>query len=230
MKKIKCIITKGYKLTENNDYDVIREEDNFFIINNDNNKVVRYAKELFEEIEDNPIAEEEAAPQRGRRGPQIAQQVAPPPPPPLTLQEIIDSIKYNNNTLIFKTTNRLDVVISNNFDTNNATSASCGINDVSGINSTEEQINDIIIYCFDDLNNDDQVELSKVLFKKCISNFVLDNENTNREAAFSLLSTTADLDIEFQDALSDLSVFKSEIRHNPNSDNMIIVWMCENFN
>ena len=65
MNKI-CTNPKNYKLTQGKVYEILDEEDGYFLLVNDSNKTVRYYSDLFDDVEqaNEPVEE-----------------VAPPPPP-----------------------------------------------------------------------------------------------------------------------------------------------------
>jgi len=76
--KIKCADAKHYSLTEGAEYDVVKQEQGWYFITNDNGAVKRYAKELF----------------IGNAKP--AAKPKPKPKPNDTLEAVINSINENH--------------------------------------------------------------------------------------------------------------------------------------
>ncbi len=107
MDKIKCVEDKGYKITTDKEYDIVKQDRDYYFIENDNQKVARYRKSLFEEVR--------AAPVRTERN-------------------MIESITWDEETrrVSFINMNLQPIRIDANL-THNTTSISCGVHQVSAI-------------------------------------------------------------------------------------------------
>src|SRR5688572_6475631 len=102
MKEVKCTNTGGYRLTENNLYNVLREEGNFYILRNDAGKTVRYSNEFFtEEVEEAVVAAR-------------------------TEEDVIASIRVTDGIVEFTDFNNETQRVDNSFDTGDRANASCG--------------------------------------------------------------------------------------------------------
>ena len=169
MNKI-CINPKNYKLTQGKVYEILDEEDGYFLLVNDSNKTVRYYSDLFGDVEE------------------AVEEVAPPPPPARTETDVISSLNvtYNHQrcTVTYVDLNNQTV----NFQTStigiSGTDISCGIRQISGIND--------ILYCIDNnvnTNEDDLLELRKEILKRVISLLINRNRGNTR---WMLMSTNND--------------------------------------
>lgn len=194
MNKVKCIITKGYKLTLGNEYGVIKKEDGYVFIVNDNEKTARYDNSLFSNVEETT---EELAPPLIR-----------------TEQDCIDSIEVNGYDLKYVGVNG-DTKILHNCYAAQESVISCGICQVYGINDTVDRIYDIV-----DQSEEDMIELTKALFKSSIINYL----RKTSSAGLYILSNTIDFDDDFKEVLDDISHFNTEDFNNPNSGNIIKMW------
>lgn len=102
-----------FKITIGKEYDVIKQEDNFIIIENDNSKVVRYSLDLFKDVK------REAA--------------APPPPPRRTERDLINSIRRNGSAVTFVDfENNIKRLDANRIDVSGS-NISCGVNQINPI-------------------------------------------------------------------------------------------------
>ena len=206
MNKI-CTNPKNYKLTQGKVYEILDEEDGYFLLVNDSNKTVRYYSDLFDDAEqaNEPIEE-----------------VAPPPPPARTEADVISSLNVtcggqrctvtyvdlNNQTVNFQTST---IGIS-------GTDISCGIRQISGIND--------ILYCIDNnvnTNEDDLLELRKEILKRVISLLINRNRGNTR---WMLMSTNNDDSYEdYFEVFDSLAQTNLGWENNPNSGNEIKLWV-----
>ncbi len=203
MNKI-CTNPKNYKLTQGKVYEILDEEDGYFLLVNDSNKTVRYYSDLFSDAEE------------------TEQQVAPPPPPARTEADVISSLNVtssgqrcsvtyvdlNNQTVTFQTST---IGIS-------GTDISCGIRQISGIND--------ILYCIDNnvnTNEDDLLELRKEILKRVISLLINRNRGNTR---WMLMSTNNDDSYEdYFEVFDSLAQTNLGWENNPNSENEIKLWV-----
>jgi hypothetical protein len=210
MNKI-CTNPKNYKLTQGKVYEILDEEDGYYLLINDSNKTVRYYSDLFEDVE-------------------TTETVTPPPPPPVrTEADVISSLSVVRNNYRCHVT-YVDLNNQNvNFDTASINAIdiniSCGIKQMYNINGILETIDENI-----SADDDDLLELKKEIFKRTISLFI----NMYRTAArWILMSTNYDDHFEdYYDVLNELSEETSlEWSENPNSGNEIKLWVfnTENF-
>lgn len=203
MKKIKCVNPKNYNLTLNEDYELVNESADFVTIRNNNNKVLRYSKDLFEIS--TVIAEPVTAP-------------LPPPPPPRTEQDCINSIVIEGNQLRYHNMNNelitfgnisLGRLINNDF--------SCGVARYHDLNYMMSRIDHSV-----DTSDDDMINLRIAIFKAILT------YNFNRsQIRFHMFSTNFDINFEdYFDVLDEMAgVSKTEWASNPNSGNDIKVWV-----
>ena len=194
MNKIKCVNTKGYKLTLGNEYDVIKKEDGYIFIVNDNGKTARYDNSLFSDVEE--IVEETIQP--------IAR----------TEQDCVDSIYTEGNDVFYVDTNN-DVKKLTNCYSGSTSNISCGILQVSGIDDTADAIYDLI-----DQSEEDMLKLADALFKTATLNYL----KTNSNYGMYILSSRVDFDDSFKEILDDICHFDTEDVENPNSGNTIKMW------
>lgn len=203
MKTITCTNSRNYRLTEGNDYTVVRETDNFYYIANDRDTVARYSKTLFTEV----VEEEEES------------------EPELALEEkrqlILNGLSVTNNHILIQDTT-LDIRISvDNPLGNNATNISCGVRQLFNLNdlATAIQSPDFIGH-FDSniVTNEFKIELYKRIIEKrseiLSSNVVLLSTNITDNGYFSLIDG----------ALSQLCD-TSTVAYNNNSGNDIKLWV-----
>lgn len=197
MKEIKCIENNGYNITVGNVYLLLQESQDFYFVVNDNNKTVKYSKQMFE------LVEEEA--------PQVIEPVK------RTEQDMIDSIVWNNNSVRF---NDLDnnVVNVNNAFSDYGTEASCGIKAIDGLDATLQYINAAVP------EDDDYLELRKAIFKIILKNRII-YKYAGDNCAMRILSTTANQDSDMLSVLDEMANMVSEVKNNPNSGNDIKMWV-----
>ena len=206
MNKI-CTNPKNYKLTQGKVYEILDEEDGYFLLVNDSNKTVRYYSDLFDDVEETNEPFEE---------------VAPPPPPARTEADVISSLNvtYNNNRC---TVDYVDLNNNNvNFTTdsiNVATSSiSCGVYQLYNINA--------IMGCIDNNVNtdeDDLLELRKEIVKRVISLFIHNKRGSTR---WMIMSTNNDSSFEdYFDVFDSLAQTNLGWETNPNSGNEIKLWV-----
>ena len=203
MNKI-CTNPKNYKLTQGKIYEILDEEDGYFLLVNDSNKTVRYYSDLFDYVEE------------------AVEEVAPPPPPARTEADVISSLNVicsgqrctvtyvdlNNQTVNFQTST---IGIS-------STDISCGIRQISGIND--------ILYCIDNnvsTADDDLLELRKEIVKRVISLLIRANRGNTR---WMLMSTNNDDSYEdYFEVIDSLAQTNLGWENNPNSGNEIKLWV-----
>ena len=203
MNKI-CINPKNYKLTQGKIYEILDEEDGYFLLVNDSNKTVRYYSDLFDDIEE------------------VIEEVAPPPPPARTEADVISSLNVtcgdqrctvtyvdlNNQTVYFQTST---IGIS-------GTEISCGIRQISGINNILSSIDNNVSTADDDL-----LELRKEIVKRVISLLIHYNRGNTR---WMLMSTNSDDCYEdYFDVFDSLAQTNLGWETNPNSGNEIKLWV-----
>lgn len=206
MNKI-CTNPKNYKLTQGKVYEILDEEDGYFLLVNDSNKTVRYYSDLFDDIEEavEPVEE-----------------VAPPPPPARTEADVISSLNVtcsvsrctvtyvdlNNQTVNFQTST---IGIS-------GTDISCGIRQIRGINEILSSIDNNVSTADDDL-----LELRKEIIKRVISSLIHYNRGNTR---WMLMSTNNDERYEdYFDVFDSLAQTNLGWENNPNSGNEIKLWV-----
>lgn len=195
MEKIKCIDSRGYSLTNDQEYDVIKREGNFIFINNDKDKLARYSAEMFE--------------------------LPAPPPPARTEQDCIDSITNNESQTSYVNLNNEVKIISNNFNYSSPPiSFSCGVKMVVGINNTMTQINNIT-QPDQDTAGDDLLDLQKALFKSHLKNYM---RRLGNGGGIYLVSTNLNHNEDLVTAIDEIADFQSDAEVNFNSGNMIKVW------
>ena len=144
--KIKCIDNRGYSLTNNQEYDLIKRKGNFIFVNNDKDKLARYSAEMFEQ--------------------------PAPPPPARTEQDCINSITHNGNNTSYINLNNEIVTLNNILDSLGVNNAfSCGVKSITGINNTMDEINSLTE---NDQNilEDDLIDLQKAIFKAHLKNYM----------------------------------------------------------
>ena len=205
MNKI-CTNPKNYKLTQGKVYEILDEEDGYFLLINDSNKTVRYYSDLFDDVI--AIPDEET--------------IAPPPPPARTEADVISSLNVtyddqrcsvtyvdlNNQTVNFQTST---ISISE-------TNISCGIHQMYGINNILSSIDNNVSTADDDL-----LELRKEIVKRVISLFIRYNRNNTR---WMLMSTNNDDSYEdYFEVFDSLAQTNLGWENNPNSENEIKLWV-----
>ena len=205
MNKI-CTNPKNYKLTQGKVYEILDEEDGYFLLVNDSNKTVRYYSDLFDDVI--AIPDEET--------------IAPPPPPARTEADVISSLNVtyvgqrcivtyvdlNNQTVTFQTST---IGIS-------GTNISCGIRQMYGINNILSSIDNNV-----STTDDDLLELRKEIVKRVISLLINRNRGNTR---WMLMSTNNDDSYEdYFEVFDSLAQTNLGWENNPNSGNEIKLWV-----
>ena len=203
MNKI-CINPKNYKLTQGKIYEILDEEDGYFLLVNDSNKTVRYYSDLFGDIEE------------------AVEEVAPPLPPARTEADVISSLNvtYNNNRC-----NVTYVDLNNetiNFQTNtigiSSTDISCGIRQMYNINDVLSSIENNV-----NTDEDDLLELRKEIVKRVISLFI---HNKRASTRWMVMSTNNNDTFEdYFEVFDSLAQTNLGWEDNPNSGNEIKLWV-----
>lgn len=209
MKELICTNPKNYKLTLDKKYTVVIDEGETVMIINDSNKLVRYYKDLFEEVEEEIIPE-------------------PLPVIVRTEQDLIDSIVTSNGTRTTYVDFDGEIIeIGNYLNTiNNDSDFSCGIKNITNINS---QINGIyeVIEETSEKAEEDLPLLTKAVIKHHFKNYIRYKSNNGYNGGIYLMScntTGGGLDEEVVDILNEISDFNTEPELNPNSNNQIKLW------
>ena len=208
MNKI-CTNPKNYKLTQGKVYEILDEEDGYFLLVNDSNKTVRYYSDLFGDVEE------------------AVEEVAPPPPLARTEADVISSLNVtcsgqrcsvtyvdlNNQTVNFQTDT---IRIS-------GTEISCGIRQMHGINDILSDIDNNVSTADDDL-----LELKKEIVKGVISLLINRNRGNTR---WMLMSTNNDSSFEdYFEVFDSLAQTNLGWENNPNSGNDIKLWVFNSLN
>lgn len=208
MNKLICTNPKNYKLTEGNEYEIIKfEGENLFLIN-DNGKTVRYSRDLFAEYEEEAVQVEEVIER--------------------TEQDLINSISCVGTSVKYFNYKNEETVIPNCLGTSSpVTEFSCGVKLILHINS---QIRYISQFVEEDevLMGQDLINLIKALVEISVKNFIKRNLELGGIAGIFLISTNTNgegaLDEEFFKILDEISDFNSNEELNPNSQNNIKIW------
>ena len=204
MNKI-CTNPKNYKLTQGKIYEILDEEDGYFLLVNDSNKTVRYYSDLFGDVEE---AVEEVAP--------------PPPPPARTEADVISSLNVTCTgqrcTVTYVDLNNQTV----NFQTNtigiSSTDISCGIRQMYNINNVLSSIENNV-----NTDEDDLLELRKEIVKRVTSLFIRYHRDNSR---WMLMSTNNDVSYEdYFEVFDSLAQTNLGWENNPNSGNEIKLWV-----
>jgi len=195
MKEIKCVKTNGYKLTVDNVYEVIKSEDDYYFLINDNGKTVRYGKSLFEEVEDEVLVVAE--------------------PIKRTEQDMIDSIVYIGDNITYRDLNDNEVVIDNVMS-NSDTEISCGISQIYNIDNQIEEITDNLP------EDDDYLNLRKALITAVIKGFAIDDKHKTMWLMSTAIEKHTEEDLATFDELAGTV---SQDKVNPNSHNVIRMWV-----
>jgi len=195
MKEIKCIKTNGYKLTVDNVYEVIKTENDYYFLVNDNGTTVRYGKSLFEEVEDEILI--------------------PVEPVKRTEQDMIDSIVYDDVNITYRDINNNEVVIENIMMSAD-TEISCGIGQIYNIDNQIEEITDNLP------EDDDYLNLRKALITAVINGYAI---NDNSQAMWLMSTAIEDHTDEDLATFNELAGTVSQDKVNPNSHNVIRMWV-----
>ena len=203
MNKI-CTNPKNYKLTQGKVYEILDEEDGYFLLVNDSNKTVRYYSDLFGDIEE------------------AVEEVAPPPPPARTEADVIISLNVTCNsqrcTVIYVDLNNQIVTFQTNAIRIDAISISCGISQMYGISNILSSIDNNV-----NTDEDDLLELRKEIVKRVISSLIRYNRGNTR---WMLMSTNNDVIYEdYFEVFDSLAQTNLGWENNPNSGNDIKLWV-----
>jgi hypothetical protein len=208
MNELICVNPKNYKLTLDKKYLVVVDEGETVMIVNDNNKTVRYYKDLFQKIEEEVIPEPEPVAVR-------------------TEQDLIDSIASDGLETTYVDFDNQTVVIGNELGIlNNSNDFSCGIKNIVNIGN---QIDKIYSEIEETANSqgEDLPLLTKAVIKHHFKNYIKYQSNNNYNAGIYLMSCNINddgLDEETVDILNEISDFNTEPELNPNSGNEIKIW------
>lgn len=206
--RIVCIAVENYKLTEGKIYVAENESRDFYKLLNDNNIGVRYSKRLFRIARPDETGEVE-----------IPVIVTPPPPPALTERDLVNSITIATGQVTFIDFDRQRKIVRNAFSRDNS-AISCGVTQISGINSQISEIDE-----FFDLGDDDFVTIRKALFAACINEYVKSPRGLTRGFIFGTMSTNISEDTDLMIVLDELADSTTPAKRNPNSGNDIKVWI-----
>lgn len=208
MKELICVNPKNYKLTLGKKYTVVIDEGETVMIVNDNNKTVRYYKNLFQEVEEEVIPEPEPVITR-------------------TEQDLIDSIASDGLMTTYIDFNNEKVIIGNRLNIiNNLNGFSCGIKNVINIGDQLEQIYNDISETSENIG-EDLPFLEKEVIKHHFKNFIKNKLNSHSGGIYLMsCNVTGDncLYEETVDILNEISDFNTEPELNPNSGNEIMLW------
>ena len=203
MNKI-CTNPKNYKLTQGKVYEILDEEDGYFLLVNDSNKTVRYYSDLFDDAEE------------------AVEEVAPPPPPARTEADVISSLNVTYDgqrcTVTYVDLNNQTV----NFQTNtigiSTTNISCGIHQMHNINDVLSSIENNV-----NTDEDDLLELRKEIVKRVTSLFIRYHRGNSR---WMLMSTNNNDTFEdYFEVFDSLAQTNLGWENNPNSGNEIKLWV-----
>lgn len=207
MKKI-CINPKNYKLTQGNEYEILQQEDGYYLLVNDSNKTVRYYSDLFDDVEESNETVEAFTP--------------PPPPPARTEVDVINSLNVIANnlrcTVTYVDLNNQTVTFQTNSIEISGTDISCGIHQMSGINDVLASIDSNV-----NTTEDDLLELRKEIVKRVMSLLINRNRGNSR---WMLISTNNNnLYEDYFEVFDSLAQTNLGWENNPNSGNEIKLWV-----
>ena len=212
MNKI-CTNPKNYKLTQGKIYEILDEEDGYFLLVNDSNKTVRYYSDLFGDVEESNETVEAFTPPTPP---------TPPPPPARTEADVISSLNVacggqrctvtyvdlNNQTVTFQTST---IGIS-------GTDISCGVHQMYNINDVLSSIENNV-----NTDEDDLLELRKEIVKRVTSLFIRYHRGNSR---WMLMSTNNNDTFEdYFEVFDSLAQTNLGWENNPNSGNEIKLWV-----
>lgn len=194
MKTIRCINPKNYRLTLNAEYQTLNETDNLdtYTIINDGGLRRNYRATLFEDV----VTE-------------------------LTDAQIFASISLlEDNTITVSNRTEGTVNINPGEITLTRTPISCGIYQISNLNTIIGRIKEAIFTGFDQETVAFQDELIERIFKKYLVLFTMESNFLSL-----VLSTNNNSDdfVRIEELLSDMALFTHE-GVNPNSNNTITFW------
>ncbi len=203
MNKI-CTNPKNYKLTQGKVYEILDEEDGYYLLVNDSNKTVRYYSDLFDDVEE------------------AVEEVAPPPPPARTEADVISSLNvtYGNSrcAVTYVDLNNQSVTFQTRLIGIDGTNISCGIRQMHNINSVLLSIENNV-----NADEDDLLELRKEIVKRVTSLFIRYLRGNSR---WMLMSTNNNDTFEdYFDVFDSLAQTNLGWENNPNSGNNIKLWV-----
>ena len=206
MNKI-CINPKNYKLTQGKVYEILDEEDGYYLLVNDSNKTVRYYSDLFGDIEE--VNE-------------TVEAFTPPPPPARTEADVISSLNVTSGgqrcTVTYVDLNNQSVTFQTDTIVISLTDISCGIRQMHDINDILSSIDNNV-----STDEDDLLELRKEIVKRVISLIIHYNRGNTR---WMLMSTNNDDSYEdYFDVFDSLAQTNLGWENNPNSGNDIKLWV-----
>lgn len=221
-KVIKCINSKSYSITVGNEYKVLDETEDLYLIKNDNNNIVKYGKSLFEQV--NSVEEI------------VVPAPIPAPIPFYTLNEIknslnitnyedYDDVSTNGNNSIGLS--RIEIATKTGTIINIGChisliprEVSCGVYDICDINSQYSSIRTSINE-IQHLTESEKEQLINYIFAKCIMNLILESEVN----LFNISTNTCYLYFDnIKEVIESFNNVHSFTAHNPNSSNEIILW------
>jgi hypothetical protein len=206
-------------LTVGKEYDGTEDGESIIVVN-DAGYRARYAKDYFRSTEQTTTE----APRRGRppRVQEVVAAPAPPPPPPpfdiereSTVEVALDGPRMNISLRALDVTNttRLDYYGAN---------ISCGVRQISGMNAIGSNIDTFISMAIRGngrcVSNDNGVFLANRIIEGI-------RAAVRRESAFVLMSDVVQDNDTLQRALNDHPAVNWSEAQNPNSGNVIRVWM-----
>ena len=205
MNKI-CTNPKNYKLTQGKIYEILDEEDGYFLLVNDSNKTVRYYSDLFDDVI--AIPDEET--------------IAPPAPPARTEADVISSLNVTHSNYRCNVTyvdlNNQPVTFQTSTIGISGTDISCGIRQMSNINDILSSIDNNVSTADDDL-----LELKKEIVKRVISLLINRNRGNSR---WMIMSTNNDDTFEdYFEVFDSLAQTNLGWEVNLNSGNEIKLWV-----
>lgn len=205
MNKI-CTNPKNYKLTQGKVYEILDEEDGYYLLVNDSNKTVRYYSDLFDDVI--AIPDEET--------------IVPPAPPARTEADVISSLNVTNGdqrcTVTYVDLNNQTVIFQTSVMGISLTDISCGIRQMYNINAIMDSIDDNV-----NTDEDDLLELRKEIVKRVISLFINRNRGNSR---WMLMSTNNNDTFEdYFEVFDSLAQTNLGWENNPNSGNDIKLWV-----
>lgn len=214
MNKI-CTNPKNYKLTQGKVYEILDEEDGYFLLVNDSNKTVRYYSDLFDDAE-------EAKEENQIIIDYFVEEVAPPTPPARTEADVISSLYVSCNgqrcTVTYADLNNQSVGFQTDSVSITSTNISCGIYQISGINDILSSIDNNV-----NIDEDDLLELRKEIVKRVLSSLIRYNRGNTK---WMLMSTNNDESYEdYFEVIDSLTETNLGWETNPNSGNEIKLWV-----
>lgn len=195
MTNIRCVNAGSYRLTVGREYPLLRQNEEFYFLNNDNGTSVKYAKRYFEEVPD---------PETTRRR-----------TPPRTVANVIASIRMERDAIVFENINNEARTLTNPLAYNENMNISCGTAEVYGIDSLLRSIRNL----FDD--EDDYIEEKKAVLRRALTEWIINRPGK----AMRICSTTMRQDEDMLSVFTELAGATTDARVNPNSGNQIKVWI-----